>query len=267
VTTRKVLCLVPTILVIVSSFATNVFAQENSFTVSDTAALAEAPPKSAREGRWDLGKMGIGVKISPLGAGIEVATSLTQRSNLRGGFNVFQYNRTFTNDGVNYRGQIDFRSAEVHYDWFLFSGFHISPGLLIYNGNELKATASVPGGQIFTLSNTTYESDPANPLGGTGKLDFVKVSPTILAGFGNLIPRNGRRYSFLFEFGGAYQGSARVKLNFTGNVCDTSGLNCRDVTTDPTVQSNIQAQQTKIKNDISPYRFFPIVSFGFGFRF
>jgi hypothetical protein len=143
----------------------------------------------------------------------------------------------------------------------------VSPGLLFYNGNQLTANASVPGGKTFTIGGTTYESDPAMPVTGTGKLDFVKVSPTIMAGLGNLIPRSGRHYSFLFEFGGAYQGSARVSLNLTGNVCDPSGLFCRSVASDPTVQANIQSQQQKIKKDINPYRFFPVLSLGVGFNF
>jgi hypothetical protein len=88
-----------------------------------------------------------------------------------------------------------------------------------------------------------------------------------MVGVGNLIPRNGRHYSFLFEVGGAYQGSARVALNLAGNVCDTTGTFCRAISSDPTVQANIQAQQVKIQNDVNPYRFFPVISLGVGFNF
>jgi hypothetical protein len=138
---------------------------------------------------------------------------------------------------------------------------------LFYNGNQLTASATVPGGQNFTLSGTAYQSSMTTPVTGTGKLDFVKVSPSIMLGFGNLIPRNGRHYSFLFEIGGAYQGSARVALNLTGSVCDSNGSNCRSVASDATVQANVLAQQQKIRNDINPYRFFPVVSLGVGFNF
>jgi len=44
-------------------------------------------------------------------------------------------------------------------------------------------------------------------------------------------------------------------------------MNCRSVSSDSTVQANIQAQQLKIQNDINPYRFFPVISFGVGFNF
>jgi hypothetical protein len=235
---------------------------------AETAASEPALPAPSKPGSGTSSKVGIGVKISSLGAGIEVATPLAGKLNVRGGFNMFRYDRPITNSGIHYDGQLRFQSAEAHLDWFPFWGFHISPGLLFYNGNQVSANAAVPGGQTFSLGGTTYESDPTTPVSGTGKLDFVKVSPSIMLGVGNLIPRSGRHYSFLFEVGGAYQGSARVALNLTGNVCDPgSPSSCRAISSDPTVQANIQAQQVKIQNDVNPYRFFPVISLGVGFNF
>ena len=224
-------------------------------------------PTEKRPGQHSTSHVGIGVKISTLGAGIETAVPLAAKANLRGGVNFFQYNRAIINDGIHYAGQLQFRSAEAHFDFYPFGGFHVSPGVLFYNGNQLTASASVPGGQNFTLNGTAYQSSMTSPVTGTGKLDFVKVSPSIMMGFGNLIPRSGRHYSFLFEVGGAYQGSARVALNLAGSVCDSTGSTCRSVASDPTVQANVLAQQQKIRNDINPYRFFPVVSIGFGFNF
>ena len=237
---------------------------------SDSAENAVSPdpdPAPKGPGKNTSSHVGIGIKFSTLGAGIEAAVPLAGKLNLRGGFNIFRYSRGITNNGINYNGNLHFQSGEAHLDWFPFGGFHISPGLLFYNGNNVTATAAVPGGQAFSLGGTQYESDPSAPVSGTGTLDFVKVSPSIMVGVGNLIPRNGRHYSFLFEVGGAYQGSARVALNFTGNVCDPTGTICRSIASDPTVQANIQAQQLKIRNDVNPYRFFPVLSFGVGFNF
>jgi hypothetical protein len=231
------------------------------------ASPEASDPAPKRPGQVSSSKIGIGVKFSTLGAGIEVATPLADKLNLRGGFNIFRYGRSITNNGIVYAGNLHFQSAEAHLDWFPFGGFHVSPGILFYNANAVTATAAVPGGQTFTLGGTQYESDPSTPVNGTGKLDFVKVAPSIMVGFGNLIPRNGRHYSFLFEIGGAYQGSARVALNLAGNVCDTTGTICRPIASDPTVQASIQSQEQKIKNDVNPYRFFPVVSFGVGFNF
>ena len=43
------------------------------------------------ESEKPFSRLGVAVKASSLGVGIEAATPLTQRSNLRAGFNVFSY--------------------------------------------------------------------------------------------------------------------------------------------------------------------------------
>jgi hypothetical protein len=208
----------------------------------------------------------VGVRLSTLGAGVEAAVSLTNRLNLRGGFNIFQYSRSFSHDGVAYKGQLDLRSGEAHLDCYpLGYAFHLSPGLLIYNGNGASATASVPGGSTFTLGGLTYTSDPTNPISGTGKVDFMKVAPTAMVGFGNLVPPT-RHFTFNVEIGAVFQGSARTKLNLAGNACP-NGFNCVNAATDPTVQANIRAEQAKINNKLSPFQYYPAIAFGFAYRF
>jgi len=226
-------------------------------------AAAPAAPGKASESRIAIG---VGVKVSTLGIGGEAALPLGHRSNVRVGFNLFNYSHTFDKDGVTYKGTLNLRSAQATYDFFPFWGFHISPGVLLYNGNKLTANASVPGGSTLTFNNTTYLSDAADPVAGTGKLTVYKTAPMVLVGFGNLVPRS-RHFSTTFEIGAAYQGPPRIALNLTGSVCDTTGLNCRTISSDPTVQSNIVAEQNKLDKKASPFRFYPVVSFGIGYKF
>jgi len=221
------------------------------------------PPSHALPSR-----IAVGVKLSLLGAGIEVATPVTYHTNVRVGFNAFSYGRGFTNDGINYNANLSFRSVETHFDWFPFAGgFHLSPGLMIYNGNKVTASASVGGGQQFTLNNVSYYSDAANPVTGTGKVDFNKVAPTFLLGWGNLLPRSHRHFSIPVEVGVVVSGSPKSTLNLTGFACDSTGANCQNVATNSTIQSNVVAQQTKLNNDMSFFKAYPIISVGFGYKF
>ncbi len=227
--------------------------------LSASACLAQA--QSA------FSAVGVGVKISPLGPGVEVATPLGYGFNVRGGFNMFTYDRSFTDNGVSYDAQLQFRSAELHLDWFPFGrAFHLSPGALIYDGNQLTANATVPASTTFKVNHVTYESDPADPVTGTPKLDFMKAAPMVTAGWGNLVPRT-KHISVPFEFGLVFQGSPRVALNLAGSVCNTDGTNCRAISSDPTVQSNIQAQQNKFSSDVSVLKVYPIISIGVGYKF
>jgi hypothetical protein len=212
-------------------------------------------------------RIGVGAKISLLGIGGEAAIALTRRINVRGGFNFFNYSRGFDKDGINYGAQIAFRSAEAHLDWFPLGGFHLSPGLLFYNDNHIDATATVGAGQQFTLGGVSYSSDAANPVTGTAKLGFNKVAPTFLIGFGNLLPRNRRRFSLTTEFGVAYTGAPTASLNLAGTACTVPAAICVNAATDPTVQSNVQSEITKVNHDVSIIRFYPLASFGFGINF
>jgi len=230
-------------------------------TPAGPAPAAPANPEGPR-------RLGVGVKISLLGIGGEAAVALTKRINVRGGGNFFNYSHSFDKDGITYDGQLAFRSAEAHLDLFPFAGgFHVSPGLLFYNGNNINAGATVGAGQTFTLGGVTYSSSAANPVTGRAKLDFNKAAPMLTIGFGNLIPRNRRRWSLSTEFGVAYTGAPKASLALQGTACTVPAAICVNAASDATVQSNIQSEVAKVNHDVSAIKIWPIASFGFGVNF
>ena len=225
------------------------------------AVLASLPIAVAQSG------VGIGVKMSTLGAGIEAAAQLTDRMNVRGGFNEFRYSRDFNKSGISYSGELRLRSVTANLDFYAVGPLHLSPGLLLYDGNRGSADATVAGGRTFSLGGVTYLSNPANPVTGNGKVTLNKVAPEFLIGFGNLVPRSGRHLTVNFEFGAVYQGPPSVKLNLNGSVCTPRGTNCVNPAADPIVLSNIRAEESKLNHDLSPFKFYPVISLGFGYRF
>ncbi len=212
------------------------------------------------------GRVGVGVKMSMLGAGIEVATPVTHRTNVRAGFNMIQYSRTFHNDTNIYGGQLDFKTFEAHYDFFPFAGrFHISAGMLAYFGDPLTASIST---DKIKLNGQDYYSTTLNGLiTGTGKIDFDSVSPTVTLGFGNLVPRRrNKHFSVPFEIGVAFQGPPKATLYLPTELClNNSG--CSTPVTSTALQSAVQAEQTKLNNSMSLFKEYPIISIGFGYKF
>ena len=219
--------------------------------------------------------VGLGAKFSTLGVGIEAATRVNDRSNVRGGVNFFSYNHLFTRNGIDYDGTIRLRSVEAHFDWFLGHGFRISPGMLAYNGNRVEGTASVPGAQSFTLGSRNYFSNPGDPIKGTANVHFSKnkVAPMITFGFGNLL-RSGRRWSITFEAGVAFESTPKAALNLTGSACPSAFGPCLNVATTPQIQDDLRAEENKINNSLPPYdvvknvlKYYPEISVGVGYRF
>ncbi|HWG48220.1 MAG TPA: hypothetical protein VN669_00925 [Candidatus Acidoferrales bacterium] len=232
---------------------------------------ADAPPAPAPASiSGDLFKPSFGIvaKVSMLGIGGDVGTSITPFFNVRGGFNGFSYSHGFNNNGIHYDGTLRFRSVEALVDITpLRDWFHISPGVLVYNGNQITARASVPGGQNFDLGGASFKSSASDPVHGSGQLVVNKAAPMVMFGFGNPIPHS-HHVTIVQDFGVVFQGTPKTTLNLAGTACDpATGLACVNAATDPAFQSQIKAEQDKINKDTSIVKFYPVASIGIGIRF
>jgi hypothetical protein len=284
--TARILALIS--LSVISLSATTVFAQQIGLPGESSSSLGTLEtlisPAADGGGAWSaagghaaasatthanpFSGFALGVNAGLLGIGVQAATPLSKKLNLSGGANFFGYTDNLTSDGVNYDANLRFRSAEASLDWFpMAGGFHISPGTLLYNGNQITANATVPGGQSFTLNSVQYLSSSSDPVTGTGSLTFNKAAPKLTVGFGNMIPRSGRHVSVPVDLGFAWVGDPKVVLNLAGTVCDPGGQNCQAIASSTAVQANIAGQQQKLQNDASPARIYPIFRAGLAYSF
>lgn len=239
----------------------------------ESAALPAQVESTSREPR-----VGVGVRFSSLGLGGEAAVRVASRVNVRGGFSALSIHHNVTSSGIDYAGEARFRSAEAHVDFFLVGSLHLSPGLLVYNGNNANVNISIPGGQTFTIGGMTYESGDATSANGpvTGNLTvkFNRVAPEILIGTGNLVPRGHRRHWSLNEdFGFEYEGSPKIGFALAGSAClppASAGPLCVNAATDPLVLTHIAAQQAKYNRNASAkfyYSLWPVFSTGVSYSF
>ena len=97
--------------------------------------LNAAPSAAAAEGVGQfrprpvpntLPRLGVGVKVGTLGIGFQVGTALTDRVNVRGGANFFNYNDSLTEHGVVYNGTLQLRSVEAKLDFAVNAGLVFS---------------------------------------------------------------------------------------------------------------------------------------------
>jgi hypothetical protein len=226
-----------------------------------------APTSSIRP----FSAVAVALKVGSGGIGFDVATPLARHFNLRSGASFFSYNTTLTEDGLNITGAIKFQNASASLDYYPFhGGFRISPGITFRNNNAMNAAINVPGGQSFSLGDGDYISDPADPIHGTAAFAFgtSNFAPRLTMGFGNMLPRNGSRFSFPVEVGFEYIAQPTVHLSFAGTACGTqvqpdgsTDAGCGSV--DP---SDVAQEQADLQSDLSALRFYPIVSFGVSMR-
>jgi hypothetical protein len=224
-----------------------------------TVSAQEAGPHS---------NVGVAVKISTLGLGVDAAFPVAERANVRVGFNASTLTHDFDNDGITLAASLKLRSFSTYLDWFAFGGsFHVSPGLMLYNGNKVSAIATVPAGRNFDLGDEKLFSSASNPVNGTANIAFAKIAPSILIGWGNVIPHGDRRWSIPFELGMVYSRAPTTILAFGGTACDQNGANCRSISTDPTLQADVAREQIKMNSDLSPLKILPVLSIGFSYKF
>jgi hypothetical protein len=211
----------------------------------------------------------VGVQVGTLGPGLEVAATLSRRANLRVDGYFMNYSRSFNVDGINYDASMQLRHARASLDYYPFGGFRLSGGVAAYNKFNIGATATVPAGQTVSLDGATYYSSATDPLHGSANLSYPdKYAGVATIGFGNPIPRNGRRWSFPTEIGVIFTTEPNFVLNMAGSACATSDpTTCLPVTSYPGFQTSLTNERNKINRDLQWFKFYPIFSTGFSFRF
>jgi len=249
--------------------------QTSSATASAPGSTSRATSISKpREKLKPLSRMALGVGVGPLvGINMQLATNLCQHANLRLSGNVFSYQVTrISTNGVDLTPDLNLASAGVSLDLYPFAyhGFRLSPGVLVYNTNQASTNILATGGSSFTLNDQTYYSSLTNPVTGKGIAAFHTQRPafTMTTGWGNMIPRKGGHWSFPFELGVALVGAPTINMALTGGeICDSTYTLCMPVVGNADLNTNLQAQVAKYKNDLEPLKTYPIITFGVSYSF
>ena len=206
----------------------------------------------------------IGFRASTLGLGVEFATPLAGRINLRSSFNFFAFNDPYSMDGVNYDARLHLQSSQTTLDWFV-GRFHISPGFL-YVKNSMSAPVFVGPGQTFVLGTQTFLNSVDDPVTGSSSVIFPRTfAPLLLFGYGNLLPRSGEHLSLPIEVGVAYTGAAQINVALNGTACVTDG--CVNFSQNADAQKFLKQEINILNEDLKHYPVFPIVSVGLAYRF
>jgi hypothetical protein len=219
--------------------------------------------------------------VSPLGIEAAATTNLNSHLNLRATGSLFSYATSFNTHGFRANANLNLASTRISLDIYPFhSGFRISPGILLYNQNRIKASDTVAAGTSFTLNGDTFYSANANtgtgatPVNGTALLNLHATRPafTITGGWGNTVARRGH-WSFPVEVGVALVGAPTLNVNLNGWACyDEAQTQCMNIADGKNpiaiqVQNDLRAQISTWKKDLEPLKTYPIVSAGVAYSF
>lgn len=197
--------------------------------------------------------VGVLLKAGTLGAGLDVSKSISETLALRLQANALSYDADVTESDLTYSADIDLKSAGLLFDWHPFSGvFRLSAGAY-WNGNEASAIGR-PSNGTFEIDGTTYASAEVGSL--NGRIGFESVAPYIGLGFGSA-PKAGPGMTFSLDLGILYQQEPNIALTVA---CGTTPR-CAQL------QSDVAAEAAALRNELEDFAFYPVISFGIGYRF
>lgn len=222
-------------------------------------------PKRPRSFR-PFSMLAVALNAGTLGGGIELATPLSPAFNIRIGADAVSFHYPFSVDGLDYATKLHLYSGRVNLDLFLHRGsFYLSPGIF-YANNYGSALATVPPGKQFELGDQPLINTVDDPINGTTSITYPRrLSPMLTAGFGSLIPRDGRNLTFPVEFGVAFTGQPHMDVKLNGTACTNEG--CFDIAIDPTSQQDLAAEIRKLNSNLKKLTVYPILTVGVAYRF
>jgi hypothetical protein len=229
-------------------------------------------------------RLALGGGISAMGINMQAAVNTSFHVNLRAVGNYFNYSMSNVkisggggSSGVNVSGKLNFASLGAALDYYPFPkhGWRLSPGVMLFNQNEISASGVSSAGTSITLGGQTYYSDTVNPMAVSADLGLNthRQAFTLTTGWGNMISRKGGHWSFPFELGAVFAGVPSIKMDLTGNACGTqadsatNGPSCVNMATNATAQANLSSQIAKYQNELNPLQVYPIFSFGVAYNF
>lgn len=234
--------------------------------ISEDGGGGQIEPSAWRLERFS--RLSFYTAVSPLGVGEHVSTNVSPKLDIRIFENFFPVNHSFTQSQFDISLHIRWENAGLAADYYPFHrAFHISPGLLFYNRNRVNAFLKAQQNAVFTINNTDWYSDNADPVYGTGRLDLGGSGLMITAGYGHITSHSEKHWTFPFQAGVAFIHTPKTSFVLNGEICNSTGAFCQPAATYPGFANALAAQLVTWNNDVAPYHIFPILEGGVAYTF
>ena len=207
-------------------------------------------------------EVGMGLRAGTLGGGIDLDIGLSDKFNLRFGYNYLSYDETVEETDVSYDGTLDINSFSTLIDWHVVGGgFRLTVGA-IASGPKIDVVGTPTAGGTYQIGDSTYTAAQIGSLQGEIKVGN-SVAPYVGIGYGNVVGKSGR-VSFLFDLGAMYGGTPEVTL--TAN-CNPSLSPAACATLQAQLNSDLATEIAELEDDAQAMQWYPVISVGLGIRF
>lgn len=195
------------------------------------------------------------INVGTQGVGGGVAKSFNSTFDLRVGVSVLNFNKSASGQSLNADVGLKLQNLGLYADYFPFesSGFRLTGGVQAGN-NKVNITGKPSDGQI-KVGAGTYTVTPGDSI--TGKLDMGNTAPYLGIGYSQHGP-NKTGLSWNFDLG-VRMGKADVSLTRNGFSALPQELKVQ-------LDSDLRTEQTKLTDDLSIIKTYPVIAFGLSYR-
>ena len=184
---------------------------------------------------------------------------VTERFGLRASFN--GSGRSYDSDepATRFDGKFPFGTGFLLADWHPYAnGFRLSGGLA-FNDQRLQGAGQLnvrTSGSALSTNGSRYSMAPVGSLDTRGR--YTRATPYVGVGWG-LTPSAGSRLYFSADLGVMYQ---RPSASLSGHCgAALSASTCAQL------QGDLRAEELDYREATDDFRFYPVISVGFGLRF
>lgn len=199
----------------------------------------------------------IGVKISTLGAGIEIKNQISDNSSVRLGYFGGSFNSNITESNIDYAAEFKAKNIMLAADYHIASSpLKVSAGLVKYS-DVISMDVDVSSG---TLDLAGYSADSSHISEFGGSINIEDTAPYVGIGLSSTPDDEG--FGFTLDFGATTAPEVTASLSVT---CAVPGsAECT------TIQDHVVTENTQLENDfegITKGGFFPVISTGISYKF
>lgn len=201
----------------------------------------------------------LNVTAGTTGLGLEWSYPLSEKLRVRAILSSFSLDRDETEDDIDYQYEFESNNLGAVLDWHPFAGaFRLTAGLVRTDfGIDLKSETSQNN---YEIGDSVYSGE----IKLTGEADFASMAPYLGFGWASNLQRSGLYFSG--EIGVLMVGDPKLSFEATGRASKNGGP-LLDVGSNPEFQADLEKERRSLEDDLSDFDMWPILTFGFGYRF
>lgn len=200
---------------------------------------------------------GVSLKAGLNGVGFDVTKSVNEYIKVRAGYSQVKVNKDYDQDDVTYDGKLKIGGWDLLVDYHPWAGGMRVTGGVYGPQTKFDAKAKYTGAGTVTINDTVYNMSEVKDLNANVKWSGVK--PYLGLGYDGFNSQKTGGLFFTADAGVIFAGAPSLSLN--ANCVTANSAVCTQL------DSDIQAQKARFKDDIKDAKWLPVIQVGVGYRF